>query len=130
MGVYRPKTSPNSRSSTACTGENSGTNGLAPLNGEITLSDARICDLVPPDLSHHLSLIHDDATIGHGLDQGEILLDDDDRQSFVSQPTNDFGDPLHDVGLDAFRRFVEQDEAGTADEDSADGQLLLLAAAH
>ena len=58
-----------------------GSKRLAPLNGEITLSDARICDLVPPDLSHHLSLIHDDATIGHGLDQGEILLDDDDRQS-------------------------------------------------
>jgi hypothetical protein len=104
---------------------------VAPSNGEKAFGDARICDFVLADLSHYRTLIHDDAAVSYGLDQGEILLNDNHRQSLlVSQPPNNLADALHDVGLDTFGRFVEQDKAGIADEDSTDGQLLLLAATH
>ena len=43
---------------------------------------------------------------------------------------DDAADLLHDRGLDALRRLVEQDHLGAADQHAADGELLLLAARH
>ncbi|VTR67992.1 hypothetical protein DESC_660120 [Desulfosarcina cetonica] len=78
---------------------------------------------------HHPPTVEDGETVGHGAGEGELLLHQQNGHAHLgAQSPDDRADLLDDVGLNAFRGLVEDQERRLQDQGPADGQLLLLAA--
>jgi hypothetical protein len=80
-------------------------------------------------LKDHLAFIHHINAIGDIESQGEILFDQQDRQTFHPQPVDDTTYLSHNERCQSLRGLVEQEQGGIRHEHPADGQHLLFAPA-
>src|ERR1700716_693295 len=76
----------------------------------------------------HLSLDHDVDHVGHGFGEIEVLLHQQETDTFVSQSHDQASEFLHHQRREALRRLVEQDHAGVSDQRAGNREHLLLAA--
>ena len=75
------------------------------------------------------ALFHNHETLRGTAREIDVLLDENDGDAKLTvDADDDLLDLLDDVGLNAFRRFVEQDELGLGQQRARDGELLLLPA--
>src|ERR1700694_5068576 len=97
--------------------------------GETPTHDLAVVKIRRRQSGYDPSLVHDVASLSHGTDHVEILLDENNVDVGLAIQVDDgAGDILHNRWLDAFRWLVEQDQRRVADHDAPDRQLLLLAA--
>src|SRR2546429_264099 len=73
------------------------------------------------------SMLHDVMPVGHGGRESEILLDEEDRETFRLQAPDGGADLLDDHRGQALRRLVQQQQARARAEKARDGKHLLLA---
>ncbi len=73
--------------------------------------------------------VHHGETVGEVAGELEILFDEHDRHvAAAAQVVDGAADVLDDGGLDALRRFVEDQQLRPGHQGAADGELLLLPA--
>src|ERR1700735_1339367 len=78
---------------------------------------------------HDRALLYDEDSLGQRRDEVEILFDEDHRQpAFRTKGEKRLNNLVDDRGLNALRRFVQQDELWAADQTAGHRQQLLLAA--
>ena len=71
--------------------------------------------------------IHEVEVMTDVLDEGQVLLDHDDRDlQFIDELVQDLANLLDDVRLDPFGGLVEHQHLGTTDQGARDRELLLL----
>src|SRR5918995_2224709 len=72
-----------------------------------------------------------DVAAGGDLERHvRVLLDEQERGALLVDLADDLEDPLYEQGRETHRGLVEEQEFGAAHEGAADGEHLLLAAAH
>ena len=76
------------------------------------MRDRGVAQLVRRDPGHYRALVHYQTGIRYGLNEGQVLLHQQDSQSlFVAQPSNNPGDVLDDIRLTKVGGLVEQDDS-------------------
>src|SRR6185312_11194073 len=76
----------------------------------------------------HVPAVEDGEAPSHPAREGELLLDQEDGDPFLDQPQDHVADLVHHVGLDPFRRLVQDQELRIERQRAPHRQLLLLAA--
>src|SRR5690242_12658752 len=103
--------------------------GSACLNPEILVQLLHAgFEHVVGDHIDHLAMLHDVVTIGDGLRETEILLDEQHGKAAILDLLDGPADLLDDDRRDAFGRLIQQQEFGAGPQDARDRQHLLLAA--
>src|ERR1043166_3357183 len=74
------------------------------------------------------SVFHDVVAVRNGLGEAEILLDQEDGESFLLERVDGAADLLDDDRGEALGRLIEQEEPRAGAQDATDGQHLPLAA--
>src|SRR5271166_592925 len=72
------------------------------------------------------AMLHDVIAIRNRRSEPKILLHEQDGEALLLEQPDGLADLLNDDGGEAFRRFVEQQEARAGTQDAADGEHLLL----
>src|SRR5215470_20220062 len=102
---------------------------LAASSGEIRLAYVRIVDqLAPASLNSHRTGFQKIGVIAHVERGGRILLHHENGRAGRANVGDNVERTLDDIGSEAERRFIEQDELGLRHQGSADRKHLLLAA--
>ena len=99
-----------------------------PAEAREFLDEGRVRRVGPLDLAGDDALLEQQDAIGELGDEVEVLLHHHDGDPLLAvQVAQEVDDGVHDGGLDAFRRLVEEDELGLGDEAPGDREELLLA---
>ena len=75
-------------------------------------------------------MAHHQGAVGNGHGDGELLLDEQHRDSPGLEGLQILAHQLHDLGRQALGRFVDDDEVRVAHEGAAQREHLLLATRH
>src|SRR5688500_13540775 len=99
------------------------------LNREDRCDPVGIGKFVLIENGYDPALVHDIRPLRYGLQQADVLLDDEDTDGFAFHEAGDEpADLLNDRWLNAVRGLVEKQKFRPIDEGSCDGEHFLLAA--
>ena len=72
-------------------------------------------------------MTHNVDALRHAHGDGQLLLDEKDRDALPADIANDLGDDLDNLGRQPLGRLVNQDDARIAEQRAADRQEATLA---